>query len=164
MENFQSTTRSMKLMRKPEPWMCQITSWAMACQTDVSRLIELIGHDGSEVINNKSEPHNRRGHHSQECVVAAIGLGFYATHVSALPGYDTFDTVKPVEHFGRPSVEFYMNLVRTKTGVVNVRNGGNAHAMAFCEGFIYDPDGYVWDINQMIRMFTPYCLWVVGNA
>src|SRR5688572_18522714 len=76
----------MNLQVKPNPWSCSITAFAMAIDRPVQELVDLIGHDGSEVVfKGYPEPTNRRGFHFQECIEACLHLGFAVTPIELFP-------------------------------------------------------------------------------
>lgn len=56
----------MELIQAPN--QCLIGSFAMAMNTTVNTLCELIGHDGMEKISDEPEPWCYRGHHPTEVI------------------------------------------------------------------------------------------------
>lgn len=123
----------------------------MALGTPVKVLINIVGHDGSEIIwPDLPEPLRRRGHHVQEMIYAAYQLGFAVTPFEAFPvslgkaGTDQF--VVPMI----PQADERMPRIMTgNTGVVTGENPKRRpHAVAWDGHKILDPGGLDYGIND----------------
>jgi hypothetical protein len=161
----------MLLQVKPEPWLCIATSFAMALGVPLSKLLALIGHDGSQIVfPDLPEPACRAGHHVQELVHAALNHGWACTPIEFNPITRTFGNL-PAYHSILPDEQSrwlrFERLIAKHDGVLEgwVTNWG--HAMAFEHGVIYDPDrGQTFQFsreNCFARNFTPRCLWLVSE-
>ena len=76
----------MRLLRKPERWMCLPASFAMALDVPLEDIFKEIGHDGSNVAwPHLPEPVCRRGFHPQELVHVCLNRGYAATLVELCP-------------------------------------------------------------------------------
>ena len=76
----------MRLLRKPERWMCLPTSFAMVLDLPLSAIFDEIGHDGSQIIwPDLPEPTCRRGFHPQELIHVCLNHGHAATRVELYP-------------------------------------------------------------------------------
>lgn len=135
----------------------------MAVRVQVADMLDMIGHDGSEVVwPDLSDPHCRRGHHTQECLAASLMFGYAFTPM--LPTLVSAPSLHVEPYFtetilGVPTNERFDATVNHFTGVLcGQTNSGAGHAVAFDAGRIYDPDGFIYpygDIN-----FQPYQLWL----
>lgn len=128
----------MKHLIKKNRWECLLYSFAMALDTTPELLISLIGHDGSKVIDPSApEPHGRAGFHVQELITVVLALGRSCTPLQVLPAsnvngieYKLYDNVARRAHL-------IAQLLHDEKGVIISRK----HAMAFCWGEVFDPDG-----------------------
>jgi len=70
----------MLIQRQPNRWSCFPTAFAMLMDIEVKELIEVIGHDGSEIIfPDLPEPYRRRGFDYTETMIACLDFGFVAS-------------------------------------------------------------------------------------
>lgn len=126
---------------QPNRWSCLPTSFAMACRVPLEKILEIIGHDGSQIIwSELSEPKRRRTFHVQECVWAAWKLGFCVTAFEASPQlaaseYNIIDI---------PIIYDDKDLLRRRGVITGVANG-NRHAVAYEGRIVYDPNGTVYE-------------------
>lgn len=148
----------MQLKRQPNAWSCVLASAAMVFDTDYKTLIEMIGHDGSEVVlPSLPEPAKRRGFHMQEIIDCAIKLSHAVVPIEVLP-YSTPDG----------KAEFPINFkIRTDNNLFNwdnrsrllhyMTNGEGIitglarkfrHAVAWDGHKIYDPHGLTYSFND----------------
>jgi hypothetical protein len=153
----------MKLQIKPYPWSCMVTAYAMAVGDTVRHMMDIIGHDGSEIIFPELEdPQCRRGHHVQECIRAAMHLGCYSTPIELLPAIASRGCAQV---FQLPDcMELFDNKIRTSRGVLECTGRRFDHAVAFGYGTIYDPDGHSFSYSREIceaRNLYPYKLWII---
>lgn len=76
----------MHLIKQPNNWSCLLTAFSMASYTPIERLIEDIGHDGSEVVwPELPEPYNRRGFHTEEFIQPMIQVGYAPVIITPEP-------------------------------------------------------------------------------
>ena len=76
----------MRLLRKPERWMCLPASFAMVLGLPLSVIFDEIGHDGSQIVKPElPEPMCRRGFHPQELIHLCLNHGHAATRVELYP-------------------------------------------------------------------------------
>ena len=144
----------MKHLVQPNRWTCLPTSFAMACDCSLEKILEIIGHDGSEIAHpDLDEPYRRRSFHIQECIWAAAQLGFSITpfecypQLAAMPGFEI-----PV------SLRFNKHEVLSGFGVITGEGMKHRHAIAFEHGFGYDPNGTVIDLENQ-DVYTPETIW-----
>ena len=72
----------MRLLRKPERWMCLPASFAMVLDLPLADIFDEIGHDGSQIVwPDLPEPMCRRGFHPQELIHLCLNHGYAATRV-----------------------------------------------------------------------------------
>lgn len=121
-----------------------------------SRMIETIGHDGSEILYPQFDsPKCRRGFHPQECNAAAYRLGynfgFYDATAYTVPEEGLYHTTNLA-----PTLEM---LIHEYTGVLGVTTKkGYGHAVAWDGKDVYDPVLAVrFPISRYeIVMFCPF--------
>jgi|SRR5215471_2668822 len=76
----------MNLIKQKYRWSCLTASFAMALGVSEDDLMNVIGHQGDEVIwPDLQEPYMRRSFHISELVIASLKLGYSASPVDALP-------------------------------------------------------------------------------
>jgi len=137
----------MKPQRKPTPWSCIGTAFAMVLDIPVSDLYGIVGHDGSEIaFPALPDPMARRGLHIQECVAACLKLGYAVTPAELFP---VIQSPTPGENnilvlFGddeSANWERFGQTITTSTGVLEGVGRRCLHAVAYHHGAIFDPDG-----------------------
>lgn len=136
----------MKLQLQPNRWSCLPTSFAMALDVQLSTVLAIIGHDGSEIISQWSdyrEPYNRRSFHLQELIMVANRFKYTVTQFSPKPISYTLD---PNHAYEVPMTQSYTDEVERKImysrGVVlGQQQNHTPHAMAVEFGVAFDPSG-----------------------
>jgi hypothetical protein len=161
----------MKLQVKPEPWLCMATSFAMAVDVPVRELIARMGHDGSKIVFPEyPDPQCRAGHHIQECINAALRLGFATTPVELFPVSAANNSENGATHqviYSGGQLENWIQFIgqiQRSRGVVTGRGRSCGHAMAYENGVIFDPDGVQFDYSKQDcerRGFITRCVWRV---
>lgn len=160
--------RPMSLQVKANRWGCMTAAFAMALDVKEATLIELIGHDGGELFAPfLPEPRCRKGVHVQECVLAAMSLGYSVTPFQLLPqtlcngvNYPIFYNNGDFETNRR----LFDSFILGTRGVIECNTLSSGHAVAFHNGIIFDPDGEVFPYTQDCfesRSLWPRCLWRV---
>lgn len=67
----------MQPQQPPNKWSCLPTAFAIVLERPVQEIIQLLGHDGSEVVwPHLPEPYCRRSFHIQELIYACYNLGY----------------------------------------------------------------------------------------
>lgn len=146
----------------------------MAADVDITSLLSLIGHDGSEIIYSwVTEPNRRRGVHVQECIEALDHLGFSVTPIELLPasqspipdGADRLILFGERLAFAGNWERFNRHLFNSQ-GVITGLGFRCGHAVAYDHGRIFDPDGAEYDYSRGAcesRGFYTQCLWKVSR-
>jgi len=150
----------MILQHSPNDWSCLPTAVAMALGVSVDELLEVIGHDGSEVTHPQLDaPACYRGFHPQEMIEAALRRGRATTMIEkvpcALPKDDknvnayTHQDLKMFHPCGEAAPERFDRHLFVSNGWIDCRTrSGQGHALAYTgEGAtanIYDPGGDVF--------------------
>lgn len=141
----------MHLMTQPNGWSCSVTAFAMAISVPVQQLIELIGHDGSELIASDPDlPKHPRGFCQQELVRAIWECGYSATPIELMPRaqYRVNGGAILVPLRGDPFQEFSQHIT-SGCGVIDCNTTRVfAHSVAFKWGEIFDPTGSVYPYSQ----------------
>lgn len=125
------------LQRQPNLWSCFPTSFAIILDVPIERIIEELGHDGSEIIRpNKLEPYCYRGFHPQEFTKLCLNYG------QALINFD----VEPLNYNGETIIkmssdlEYILKLMTHNVGVIGgYFKPGRLHAVAWDGRYILDP-------------------------
>jgi hypothetical protein len=131
-----------KLLRQSNRWSCLPTAFAMAAGLSFETLIERIGHDGSEIIwPDLPEPQRRRAFHIQECI-NAVALDWGVTPFELIGRISPNGVLISEINFQYPKLDTWTG-VALGLGMVS----GNRHAVAFCNGEIFDPNGLRYDFE-----------------
>lgn len=145
----------MKLLTQPNRWTCLITAYAMVFDETIDRLIELIGHDGSQIIwPQQDEPKRRAGHTHHEMQYVARRLGFFLADYKPCFGYAPPGESKLMTRsfFGQ-----WVDVLAAHDGVLSGSYKGrtNNHAVAWSakEGLIYDPTGHTASIDEFDPLY-----------
>lgn len=139
----------MQLIRNPNAWSCLLASMAMVLDRSTEKLIEAIGHDGSEIMfPDLLEPAKRRGFHIQEFISLILESGYAVTAIEVLP-YSTPDG----EHefpINFPNFENrFWNLTYCVPGIFTGMRPQRRHAVAWDGYKIYDPLGSVYERKEI---------------
>lgn len=131
----------MKLLIQPNKWSCLPTSLAMLLDETVDDIIKEIGHDGSEIINNLNEPHNRKGFHIQELVKICLNRNIALIHFDTMVCKHNGDY-----HTSYDDSEYVNELMKDNSGIILGVINNRDHAVAWNskEGCIYDPNGTIY--------------------
>jgi hypothetical protein len=154
----------MRLLRKPERWMCLPASFAMALDIPLEAIFKETGHDGSEIVwPQLPEPMRRRGFHPQELVHVCLSRGYAATPVELFPvtcavlGGFEYEHAYPDGNWAR-----FTRVINQSRGVLTGSGSRCGHAVAYEHGHIFDPDGCEYDYSREAcehRNFHASCLW-----
>lgn len=136
--------------KSPNSWSCLLTAFSIALQVPIENLINMIGHDGSEVTHaGLPEPLNRRGFHPQELIKVCLEQNLSATYIEmiplSVPKYSSNVYYQP-RIFDTGNWNWFRKNLFSTNGVIECRTAvGSGHAMAY-EGQkiyadIYDPSG-----------------------
>lgn len=150
----------MKHQIKQNPWQCMLTASAMVMNLSSNELANLVGHNGSDIVDEEApEPGCRRGHHPQEFIDVALTQGWAVTCFELTPvaQYENVRIHLPERK------ERFSELVTERRGVLCSNN----HAVAFCHGVILDPDGPKYDFSFeacSARAFHPVMAYIYDNT
>jgi len=128
----------MELVKQPNRWSCVGAAFAMALGISMEEVIDLVGHDGSERINDKPEPHCYMGFHPEEfTLLAKIKYGANIVWVQPNPGWADNRLLKSTEKRMSKAISLFPN------GVLTGRfSSGTHHAIAWDGKRFFDPAGY----------------------
>lgn len=151
----------MQLRKQPNRWSCLLTSFSMVLDLPEGRLIEIIGHDGSEILwPDIPEPHCRRSFVIHELIRVAYVLGFRVHPTAAryftMPDYnvDPKTFITPKEHLDE--------VMRRHDGVITgwTKPAKKRHAVAWNREMVFDPVG----IKYCKEDFMPEVFWGIQPA
>ena len=152
--------KRMAFVKQPNMWSCLPTSFANMLGYDPIRFIREIGHDGSEIVNDKAEPYCRRSFHPEECIRAALRLaGAYICTYEAYPMFDDTEIKLDIK-------EFYEIISKFNRGTLTTFYYGKGHAFTLynrCED-VFDPsNGTTCTLESLIKLsgYQPYMFY--GN-
>ncbi len=129
-----------------------------------------VGRDGSEVaFPMLPDPMARRGLHFQECIAAALQLGYAVTPIELFP---MIQSTTPGENnivvlFGddeSANWHRFEHTIQTTIGVLEGVGRRCLHAVAYDSGTIFDPDGDQYAYSHPAcesREFYPRRVWRV---
>jgi hypothetical protein len=141
-------------------------SFSMALGMPFALFIELIGHDGGELIGDF-----HKGFHLQECIDVCFKMGFSCTEIQAVYGAKpsiTNDLVYQVKSTEVCEMRFDQYLADTSRGVItgfcNKNNTQVGHAVAWIDQQIFDPKGRVYTLQQCdVFNFSPQSLMIISK-
>jgi hypothetical protein len=159
----------MHLQKKPHPWSCALSSFAMALNVSSDNLTSIVGHDGGQIIfPSLPEPACRRGFHPQELIAAALTLGYMVTPFELAPALQSTPVPgSPPQLFAideRLRKPMFEILVAGFRGVLTGLGFKCHHAVAFDKGQVFDPEGATYRFSFAEcerRRFIAQCVWVV---
>ena len=140
----------MRLLIKPERWMCLPASFAMVLDLPLAAIFDEIGHDGSEIVEARQpEPLCRRGFHPQELVHLCLNRGHAATRVELCPVLLTTPNGMPrqISYPDGNWTRFALTIAQSR-GVIEGAGEHCGHAVAYEYGHIFDPDGHEYDYSR----------------
>jgi hypothetical protein len=137
--------------RAPNSWSCTPTAFAMVLSIDVARLVEMVGHDGSEIYwPDLPSPLSRRGFHIQEMIEVADQLGWSVTPFDARlfsggPGKN------PIEILLRePPALRMQRVMNRRAGVINGSTlRGMGHSVAWDGHNAIDTNATQFDLSRL---------------
>lgn len=146
----------MQLQISPNSWSCLPTSFAMACNVSLKEMLDLIGHDGSEIIwPEMKEPFKRRAFHIQECILATLSLGLSCTQIDFRPQ----STPNGVLVYEMDHSDFANHFMSKHCGVLTGKGRKTFHAVGWDTKKVYDPAGREYSLPN--SMFTPHTIWLI---
>ncbi len=124
----------MNLQKQPNRASCLLTSFAMAIDQPVKQLMEILGHDGTEIISDSKIPFCYAGFHVQECFFACSYFNKY---------FSTYEVNSIISYkIGKRSIQVAWDWDKIlKSNGVMV---GSTHAVACSNELIYDPNGTIY--------------------
>lgn len=129
----------MKLLKQPNRWSCTVTCASMLTDVSISELCEVIGHDGSQKINDMPEPVCRRGFQYEEIALALLHKGWACLLIPKNTQYMTHDSspvyLLDLQKQQHNAMMFFDGIICIKTRT------GKYHAMAYKHDTneVYDP-------------------------
>ena len=144
----------MRHLTQPNRWTCVPTSFAMAADVSLEKILEIIGHDGSAIVHpDLNEPWRRRAFHIQECIWAVRKLGFSVTP------FEIFPQLAAAPHY-EIAIERTWSWfeIMSGFGVVTGSTERNRHAVAFSDHMGYDPNGEQIDFGNQTK-FAMDTIW-----
>ena len=148
-------------------WSCLPRAFAIALRVDAADFIKHIGHDGGQVIwPTLKDPARRRGFHIQECIDVASRAGFAVTPFEMFPCHTPAFTVPSYTIvYGcseQAAYDRFRGIVYRTRGVITGHGNVVAHAVAYRNGTIVDPNGRVYAFEDCEKNgFTPVTAWSI---
>lgn len=140
----------MHIKISPNRWSCVPYAFATAIDADPTTLIELLQHDGSEIIfPHLEEPLCRRGFTCPELSMVLWGIGYlvgcFDYEPTAMVDKENWYTVK------YPNADkLFESIMANSLGVVLARIKGTdtTHATAWNGEKCFDPMGFIYPISR----------------
>ncbi len=127
----------------------------MVTEANRDELLELIGHDGSELVDEfAKEPQGRRGFHPNELTYASWRMGWKVTRLENKPSGVFSNGVFSYGDFG-PRID---EIIKHHSGVLTGVGRSGGHALAFNNGRYFDPDKGT--VCNDFEFFTPYEIYI----
>lgn len=147
----------MKIQRILNFWSCLPSAFAMILDIPVEVIIQMVGHDGSEIWwPGQAEPYCRRGFHPQELIHVCEQIGVYVTEFQPRPSSCSLNPNETKEIIGLEKA-FEAVLIQSQGVLTGVTLNGNRHSIAFDHGIVGDPNGLITKIDD----FTIESFWRV---
>jgi hypothetical protein len=139
----------MLIIQQPNNWSCLPAAFATVTGIPLETLLELVGHDGSEIIfNDLPEPLCRRSFLGQELVKVLFELGWIVSQYDLHP----IGHVDEKHWYGLKidDIEYINSILADSIGVIGarVRATGNYHATAWDGTWCYDPTGFIYPLDR----------------
>lgn len=150
----------MLLQPQPNSYSCLLTAFASVAGIKVQKFIELVGHDGKELVwPQLLSPQCFRNWHYQELIKACLSIGWAVTPIdrwietSPGPGIQSYE----INHS-----DYFDSLLVGAKGVVAVKtNKGIGHALIFDQGKFYDPA--TGKATKLINFYIRDQLWLFNR-
>ena len=149
----------MLLQKQPNHWSCLPTAFAIATEMPVSKIIEMIGHDGGERVFSGKRP--ERSFHIGEISILALRLGFSLTPVFNLLTRGNRETGQKHHQYLDLNKLLQEDFREYRSIMCGIFPGG-PHAVAHEGGMIYDPNGTSYPYDS--KIITVEQFWVVRSA
>lgn len=131
--------------KQPNSWSCLPTAFAYVLGIPVTNVLELVGHDGSQIINPRlPEPRNRRSFHIQEMVDVCHHYQHLACLIQAMPCFDEQDIMEAPKAVKR--LQHYLNLYNGV--IIGSTRKDHRHAVAWINGTVHDPNGTKYGLEN----------------
>lgn len=130
--------RPMLIQQQPNSWSCLPTAFAIAVEMTVKDFINLIGHDGSEIVRpDYSDPFCRKAFNIIECIHVMYDLGFSVTPFDAKPA-SAINNKEPVQIWSDEESDKRINkILSSEIGVIT--------------GYVPNAHSVVWDGTKIIN-------------
>ncbi len=145
--------------KAPNIWSCTATAFAMVLSIDVATIIDMVGHDGSEIYwPDLPDPLCRRGFHIQEMVEVADCLGWSVTPFEArLFSGGPNKIPKEIMLREQPALRM-QRVMRNRRGVINGTTlRGTGHSVAWDGLNAIDTNATPFDLSGL-TVHAFYCV------
>ena len=158
----------------PNNWSCLPTAFAMAIGWPTDRIIQEIGHDGSDELYHAKGV--KAGFHEQECIEVLQKFGYACTPIEIVPCISPNTDLSDYRlvYFGDGLTSNVARLKRhledshgVLTGIYTKNDKVTGHAVAWDGTMIYDPNfgGRIYTFDDSSKHgFTPRCYWKVQHV
>ena len=149
------------MQTQPNGWSCLPTAFAIATGINVTRLILMIGHDGSKILYPEfDDPHKRQAFHPQELLIVCYEYGFMVMRLDMEVYHGPLGT-GPSHVLQLPQNVLNKMLFENNCVLVGTTPSGKRHAVAWCSSreLILDPNGTVYSLDK----FNIETLFVIKN-
>lgn len=134
----------MKIQIQPNKWSCLPTAFAIATGIPIEKIIEYVGHDGSDIIFPEyEEPYCRRSFHPQELIDVCLQKNFMVVPIEKQPKVIAKHSIHNVPMHRNRMSRYLLNY----TGVlVGMNQEDRPHAVAWDGNRVLDPNGTEYHI------------------
>ncbi len=119
------------MKKQPNKWTCYPTAASILTKIPIQKIIETVGHDGSEKVEDG--PFSKRAFHTHEMAIALYKLGWSLTPFAAAMALKFYPTMDELSDF--------MELYAEKVIVCIETNYNTIHALSWFvnSNNLYDP-------------------------
>ncbi len=137
---------TMLLQKQPNEWSCLITAFAIALNEPLEKLLDMIGHDGSEDIHpHLSIPYCKRSFHIQEIIDVGFELGYAIIQIDLELVQSVDGNVWSAGFLHQRFAQYLTNYIGVLTGI---GREGKPHAVAWNGHQCLDPNGTQYNIDD----------------
>ncbi len=140
----------MNIKISPNRWSCVPCAFATVIDVELETLLDLIKHDGSEIIHQDlEEPLCRRGFTCQELAIVLWNLGYFVGSFDWEP-FAMTDKEHYYTVYYEETEKIFDSIMQNSLGVIlgRIRDTENTHAAAWNGIQCFDPTGFIYPVSK----------------
>lgn len=138
--------KNLNLQLQPNEWSCLPTAFAIVLGISLEKVVEDIGHDGSDIIfPDLDEPYRRRSFHIQELIDVCMFRDIGVIPIEHNPESEVKELIYKLQMPAK-RLDYY---ILKYTGVLTgLSSSGSSHAVAWDGEKVLDPNGSIYNISN----------------